>query len=70
MTEKKVIDDIKVTEDHLTKAIPKKEPKMMTIEEIASDPLLMEWLSKQPGFVEAYEHAQAVAAANPYIHQM
>lgn len=49
---------------------PQEEPKMMTIDELAADPVLMEWISKQPGFVEACAHAKAVAAANPWTHQM
>lgn len=46
------------------------EKDQMSIEEIASDPELMLWISKQPGFVEACGHAEAVCKANPYIHQM
>lgn len=50
-----------------TEEIFEKESQMMTIDELAADPLLLEWLSKQPEFVETCAHAKAVAAANPWI---
>ena len=42
----------------------------MSYEEIAADPILMEWLKQQPGFKEVAKHAEQVIKANPHLHNM
>ena len=42
--------------------------KLTTVEEIASNPHLMKWLSQQVEFAEAMQHAEAIAKANPWIN--